>query len=155
MTTMHRHAQSTSPTGGPSSGDAKVATATSANLQTSQKAPQTRDVRLLERLGWLPWQLRVSDNATVNRYRFVPAAIVNHVCLGGVFAWSMFNEPITRLSGVLAPAAGDWLLSSTSATRNDRALVCVCLICALCRFRSDVLAGDGRFCLGCVHRQVS
>jgi hypothetical protein len=155
------HSKSSSISGGVAASSTTAATATSANLQTSQKAPQTRDVRLLERLGWLPWQLRVSDNATVNRYRFVPAAIVNHVCLGGVFAWSMFNEPITRLSGVLAPAAGDWLLSSTSATRkpSKRAqlpTLFALLICLLSlRFRSDVLAGDGRFCLGCVHRQVS
>jgi hypothetical protein len=76
-------------------------------------------VRVLRRLGWLPSQLTVKANDDVNRYKFVPAAILNHVCLGGVFAWSMFNEPITRLSGVLVPAAGDWLLSSTGAFRHS------------------------------------
>lgn len=42
------------------------------------------DVRVLRRLGWLPTQLEVESNANVNRYKFVPAAILNHVCLGGV-----------------------------------------------------------------------
>ena len=25
------------------------------------------------------------------------AAIVNHMCLGGIFAWSMFNEPVRSI----------------------------------------------------------
>lgn len=98
-----------------------TSTRATSDAQPILQKSQTADTRFLERLGWLPWQLRVGDNAGVNRYRFVPAAILNHMCLGGVFAWSMFNEPITRLSGVLAPAAGDWLLSSTSALRHRRA----------------------------------
>jgi MFS family permease len=72
--------------------------------------------RLLRWIGWHPDQLVVADNRDVNRYRFVPAAILNHMCLGGVFAWSVFNEPITRMHGVLAPAVSDWTLSQTSVT---------------------------------------
>ena len=58
----------------------------------------------------------MSDNASVNRYRFVPASIASHMCLGGIFAWSVFNEPITRVHGVLVPAAADWTLTQTSVT---------------------------------------
>jgi hypothetical protein len=72
--------------------------------------------RVLRRIGWHPEQLLVRDNASINRFIFVPAAIINHMCLGGVFAWSMFNEPITHLHGVVAPAVADWTLSQTSMT---------------------------------------
>ena len=43
-----------------------------------------------------------------NRFKFVPpAALANHICLGGIFAWSVFNKPLTSLYGVVAPASSD------------------------------------------------
>jgi MFS family permease len=42
--------------------------------------------------------------------------MVNHLCLGSIFAWSLFNKPLTSLEGVLAPAASDWALSDVSVT---------------------------------------
>ena len=68
---------------------------------------------LLKRLGMLPEQL-VTQDKNFNRYRLVPAAMANHLCLGAIYAWSIFNEPLTRLQGVLAPASADWALGDIS-----------------------------------------
>lgn len=47
-----------------------------------------------------------------NRWRVPPASIAIHLCIGSVYAWSLFNPPLTRELGVVASAAGDWSLSS-------------------------------------------
>ena len=47
-----------------------------------------------------------------NRWRVPPASIAIHLCIGSVYAWSVFNPPLTRELGVVASAAGDWSLSS-------------------------------------------
>lgn len=46
-----------------------------------------------------------------NRWRVPPASIAIHLCIGSVYAWSIFNPALMRELGVLAPAAGDWGLS--------------------------------------------
>lgn len=47
-----------------------------------------------------------------NRWRVPPASIAIHLCIGSVYAWSVFNPALTRQLGVAAPAANDWSLSS-------------------------------------------
>lgn len=47
-----------------------------------------------------------------NRWRVPPASIAIHLCIGSVYAWSVFNPPLTKELGVMASAAGDWSLSS-------------------------------------------
>ncbi|WP_071673439.1 OFA family MFS transporter [Nioella nitratireducens] len=47
-----------------------------------------------------------------NRWRVPPASIAIHLCIGSVYAWSVFNPALTRQLGVVSPAAGDWSLSS-------------------------------------------
>ncbi|MCX4242051.1 OFA family MFS transporter [Paraliomyxa miuraensis] len=47
-----------------------------------------------------------------NRWRVPPASISIHLCIGSVYAWSIFNTPLTRVRGVVAGAASDWELSS-------------------------------------------
>lgn len=47
-----------------------------------------------------------------NRWLVPPASISIHLCIGSVYAWSVFNPPLTRELGVVASAAGDWSLSS-------------------------------------------
>ncbi len=47
-----------------------------------------------------------------NRWRVPPASIAIHLCIGSVYAWSVFNPSLTRELGVVASAAGDWSLSS-------------------------------------------
>lgn len=50
------------------------------------------------------------------RWMLIPFATANHICLGSVYAWSLFNQPLTRISGVVAPAAGDWVLGDVTTT---------------------------------------
>lgn len=47
-----------------------------------------------------------------NRWRVPPASIAIHLCIGSVYAWSVFNLPLASEMGVVAPAADDWSLSS-------------------------------------------
>ncbi|MBC6443949.1 MAG: OFA family MFS transporter [Alphaproteobacteria bacterium GM202ARS2] len=46
-----------------------------------------------------------------NRWRVPPASIAIHLCIGSVYAWSLFNPPLSRALGVVAPAADDWPLA--------------------------------------------
>ena len=47
-----------------------------------------------------------------NRWRVPPASIAIHLCIGSVYAWSVFNPPLTRELGVVASSAEDWSLGS-------------------------------------------
>merc|ERR1719334_93032 len=71
-------------------------------------------MRLLRRLRMHPDQLVANDN--FNRWAMVPACTINHLALGSIFAWSVFNDPLTRVLGVAAPSHSDWLLSDVSPT---------------------------------------
>jgi MFS family permease len=46
-----------------------------------------------------------------NRWAVPPASIGIHLCIGSVYAWSVFNEPLCKVVGVAESAAGDWRLS--------------------------------------------
>ena len=46
-----------------------------------------------------------------NRWWVAPASIAIQLCIGSVYAWSLFNPPLSRALGVVAPAAGDWPLA--------------------------------------------
>lgn len=47
-----------------------------------------------------------------NRWRVPPASIAIHLCIGSVYAWSIFNAPLSKSLGVVASAPDDWALSS-------------------------------------------
>jgi len=47
-----------------------------------------------------------------NRWFIPPAAIAIHLCIGSVYAWSIFNPALIRELGVVTSASGDWSLSS-------------------------------------------
>lgn len=47
-----------------------------------------------------------------NRWLIAPAAVALHLCIGSVYAWSIFNPALIKQLGVVAPAADDWSLSS-------------------------------------------
>tara|TARA_B100001013_G_scaffold311501_1_gene216727 strand:+ start:176 stop:1933 length:1758 start_codon:yes stop_codon:yes gene_type:complete len=47
-----------------------------------------------------------------NRWRVPPASIAIHLCIGSVYAWSIFNPPLMKELGVAASSSGDWTLSS-------------------------------------------
>lgn len=47
-------------------------------------------------------------NANYSRWLFPPAALSIHLCIGQVYAFSVFNNPLTRILGITESAAGDW-----------------------------------------------
>ncbi|PRQ07986.1 OFA family MFS transporter [Enhygromyxa salina] len=49
-----------------------------------------------------------------NRWRVPPASIAIHLCIGSVYAWSIFNPPLTKALGVVGAAAGDWALEDVT-----------------------------------------
>ena len=49
-----------------------------------------------------------------NRWKVPPASIAIHLCIGSVYAWSMFNDPLRRLFGVVTSAPGDWKLPAVT-----------------------------------------
>ena len=47
-----------------------------------------------------------------NRWKIVPAALGIHLCIGSVYAWSIFNPALVKHIGVVISAADDWTLKS-------------------------------------------
>lgn len=48
-----------------------------------------------------------------NRWLVPPAALAIHLCIGQIYAYSVFNDPMTRLVGIDAPVEGvDWNLKT-------------------------------------------
>jgi len=55
---------------------------------------------------------RIVAKAGFNRWLVPPASIAIHLCIGSVYAWSIFNPPLVKQIGVVASSADDWSLSS-------------------------------------------
>jgi MFS family permease len=49
-----------------------------------------------------------------NRWRVPPASIAIHLCIGSVYAWSIFNPPLTKVLGVVGSSAADWALEDVT-----------------------------------------
>ncbi|MEM1343668.1 MAG: OFA family MFS transporter [Pseudomonadota bacterium] len=81
-----------------------------------------------------------------NRWFVPPASIAIHLCIGSVYAWSVFNPPLTRELGVVASAGGDWSLSSVVWIFSV-AIVCLGLAAA---FGGKWLEKVGPRCVGVV-----
>jgi MFS family permease len=47
-----------------------------------------------------------------NRWLVVPPAVLTHLSVGGLYAWSVLNEPLSRTIGVVSAAPADWPLAS-------------------------------------------
>ena len=47
-----------------------------------------------------------------SRWMVPPAALCIHLCIGQVYAFSVFNLPMTRLIGIVHSAPDDWKLTS-------------------------------------------
>ncbi len=47
-----------------------------------------------------------------NRWLVPPAALSIHLCIGQIYAYSVFNEPMTRLIGITNSTTGDWSLTT-------------------------------------------
>jgi MFS family permease len=57
---------------------------------------------------------RITAAPGFNRWLVPPASVAIHLCIGSVYAWSIYNPPLTRALGVVAPAADDWSLASVT-----------------------------------------
>ncbi len=55
---------------------------------------------------------KIIASPSFNRWLVPPASIAIHLCIGSVYAWSIFNPALTKEFGVVTSAANDWSLSS-------------------------------------------
>ena len=55
---------------------------------------------------------RITAKPGFNRWLIVPAALGIHLCIGSVYAWSIFNPALVKRLGVVGSAADDWSLKS-------------------------------------------
>ena len=54
---------------------------------------------------------RIIASPDYNRWRVPVASVAIHLCIGSVYAWSIYNPSLTRVYGVVASAGDDWSLS--------------------------------------------
>lgn len=54
---------------------------------------------------------RIVAKPGFNRWLVPPASIAIHLCIGSVYAWSIYNPALVRTFGVVTPASEDWSLS--------------------------------------------
>lgn len=74
--------------------------ATSLSSPSSPPPPDSLLTRILKRFKLhSPKQIVINDpvGSRFNRYIIVPAAVFTQLSLGSIFAWSMFNQPLTHL----------------------------------------------------------
>jgi len=55
---------------------------------------------------------RIVARTGFNRWLIAPAALGIHLCIGSVYAWSLFNPALVKRIGVVTSAADDWSLKS-------------------------------------------
>ncbi|CAI8288832.1 MAG: putative MFS-type transporter YhjX [Gammaproteobacteria bacterium] len=56
-------------------------------------------------------KVTITANNDFNRWYVPPISISIHLCIGSVYAWSMFNPALTTSLGVVTSSANDWSLS--------------------------------------------
>ena len=59
---------------------------------------------------------RIIAPPNFNRWLVPPASIAIHLCIGSVYAWSIYNPALIRVFGVVTPSADDWLLREVVRT---------------------------------------
>ncbi len=55
---------------------------------------------------------RIVAKSNFNRWLIAPASVAIHLCIGSVYAWSIFNPALVKQLGVVTSAADDWSFSS-------------------------------------------
>jgi len=73
---------------------------------------------------------RIIAKPSFNRWLVPPASIAIHLCIGSVYAWSIYNPALVRVFGVVTPSADDWPLSDVVWIFTV-AIVCLGLSAAL------------------------
>lgn len=54
---------------------------------------------------------RIIAGAGFNRWLVPPAALSVHLCIGQAYAFSVFNDPLSRVLGISSPLPEDWKLT--------------------------------------------
>jgi MFS family permease len=65
-----------------------------------------------DRMASLLERERIIAGPGFNRWQVPPAALAIHLSIGQAYAFSVFNEPLTRVLGIDGPAADDWKLTT-------------------------------------------
>lgn len=73
----------------------------------------------------------ILEGPDFNRWKVVPAAAAIQLSVGSVFAWSMWNGPLTHTLGVVVPSAGDWGMGSVVPIFSTTAVMMGCTTAAL------------------------
>jgi MFS family permease len=55
---------------------------------------------------------RITASQGYNRWMVPPAALSVHLCIGQAYAFSVFNDPLTKVIGITESAPGDWKLTT-------------------------------------------
>ena len=53
---------------------------------------------------------RIIADKGFNRWLVPPTSIAIHLCIGSVYAWSIFNPALIKISGVVVSSSQDWML---------------------------------------------
>ena len=71
---------------------------------------------------------RIVAKEGFNRWLIAPAALGIHLCIGSVYAWSLYNPALIKRLGVVTSAADDWTFTSVALTFTVAIvfLRCVC-----------------------------
>jgi len=59
---------------------------------------------------------RIIARPGFNRWKVPPASVLIHLCIGSVYAWSIFDPALTKAIGVVTSAPQDWSLGQTNIT---------------------------------------
>ncbi|WP_031429795.1 MULTISPECIES: L-lactate MFS transporter [Methylomicrobium] len=59
---------------------------------------------------------RITASRSYNRWMVPPAALSVHLCIGQAYAFSVFNDPLTKVIGITEPAPDDWKLTTLGWT---------------------------------------
>ena len=60
---------------------------------------------------------RIIARPGFNRWWVPPASIAIHLCIGSVYAWSIYNPALIKVYGVVTSASSDWSLEGMGVVR--------------------------------------
>ena len=61
--------------------------------------------------SFLNWERSIAKSG-YNRWLVPTAALSIHLCIGQIYAYSVFNNPLTKVIGITEPTAEDWELTT-------------------------------------------
>ena len=53
----------------------------------------------------------VANPVYFKRWMILPFTLMNQICVGAVYSFSILNDPLSKQLGVLAPASQDWTIA--------------------------------------------